>query len=125
MNSEHPHLPFQSDALEKWLESFFLDPFSTILDQSQFRIDLYDTETEFIIEALLPNYQVNEITIFIEKCKVNIQATKTTLLERTLTFPFPICSQKIIATFHNGIVEIFISKKIQETPISRVIPISE
>ena len=45
---------FESDEMEKWLTQYFLDPLTDYLDENVFRIDLFDSESSFIVEALLP-----------------------------------------------------------------------
>ncbi|XJZ28956.1 Hsp20/alpha crystallin family protein [Bacillota bacterium Lsc_1132] len=106
------------DQMEKWLENYFLDPLTTYLDQSHFRIDLYETDKNWIVEALLSNYEASEISVFVEAEKMIIKAVKSPLLPmqqtevkmRTIRFPFLIVDQKIIASFHSGILEVCISK---------------
>ncbi|WML48179.1 Hsp20/alpha crystallin family protein [Neobacillus sp. PS3-34] len=110
--------PFDSSGMEKWLEEFFLDPFTSFLDQTQFRIDLYETEKEWIVEALLMNYDSSEITVYISDQELTITAaksgnsssTKDSVRKRIVTFPFLIIQKKIHATFKKGTLEIFISK---------------
>ncbi len=46
--------PLNLDEIEKWLENFFLDPLTSYLDETTFRIDLYETADDYIVEALLP-----------------------------------------------------------------------
>ncbi|WP_232233712.1 hypothetical protein [Bacillus sp. J33] len=53
MNKKENQHSFNISEMEKWMENFFLDPLTSYLDQITFRIDLYDTETEIIVEALL------------------------------------------------------------------------
>ncbi|WP_442593519.1 Hsp20/alpha crystallin family protein [Neobacillus sp. D3-1R] len=127
MNSNQKDEIFDPDnELEKWLESLFLDPNTSFLDQSQFRIDLYDSETEMIIEALLPNYSSANITIFINDSHIIIKACESSgqTRERTVTFPFVINAQKVNATYSNDILEISISKKQQVQPKNRQITLT-
>ena len=104
------------DLVEKWLENFFLDPLTSYLDQTQFRIDLYETEKEWIVEAILSEFEASEIKVYIEEKKLIISALcyppsadrhKKT---RTIDFPFLVTTQEVSAAFSNGILEIFISK---------------
>lgn len=127
MCSNQNNGPFDpEDELEKWLETLFLDPTTSILDQTEFRVDLYDSETEMIIEALLPNYSSTDITVFLDVKQVNIKACKSSnqTKERTVTFPFIINSQKVTASFSNEILEISISKKHQVQQGNRYITLS-
>jgi HSP20 family molecular chaperone IbpA len=126
MNSKKNEKPFQTDLWEKWLESFFLDPFTAILDQTQFRVELYDTQTEVIIEALLPQYLSSQIDIYLDVSSVIIKAKSSSkpTKERMITFPFRINSLKVEASFSNGILEIFISKIHQVKQMNRNIPLT-
>jgi HSP20 family molecular chaperone IbpA len=109
--------PLDDDEMEKWLENYFLDPLTSHFDQTQFRIDLYETEKEWIVEALLNDYLKSEITVLAQERKCIITAKKWSLCFkeqkkriRLIEFPFLIINQKINAAFENGILEIFISK---------------
>lgn len=125
MNSKKNEKPFQSDLWEKWLESFFLDPFTAILDQSQFRVELYDSDTEVIIEAILPNYLTAQVSVYLDDSSVVIKVNSSSKhsKERILTFPFLINSQKVEASYSNGILEIIISKNHHVKQINRMIPL--
>ena len=115
------------DQMEMWLKNYFLDPLTSYLDQTQFRIDLYETEKEWIVEAILSEYNSSEITVFIEKDKLTIHAAKHKPFSkkhkrsRTIDFPFLIIKQKVSAAFKNGILEIFISKSEKEPRKNRFI----
>ncbi|WML44476.1 Hsp20/alpha crystallin family protein [Neobacillus sp. PS3-40] len=107
------------DQMEKWLENYFLDPLTSHFDQTQFRIDLYETDENWIVEALLSDYTSCDIKVFAENKTLIISAVKLPQLSnqdlqkrvRIIKFPFLVIDQKITATFQNGILEIFISKK--------------
>lgn len=109
---------YELEKMDKWLENFFLDPLTTYLDQTQFRIDLYETEKEWIVEALLSDYETSDITVFVEEKKLLIKAVKfpppieknAEICLRNIVFPFTIINQKIVASFHSGILEVSISK---------------
>lgn len=108
--------PIDFDLVERWLENYCLDPLTTQDDLTQFRIDLYETEQEWIVEALLNEYDSSEIKVFIEEKNLIITArqpsTSPSLQNRirSINFPFHIINQKVTANFINGILEVFISK---------------
>lgn len=107
---------FDFDLMEKWLENYFLDPLTSYYDQTQFQIDLYETEKEWIVEAILSGFEASEIKVYIEEKKLMISASKSPPSPkqqkriRSIDFPFQIITQDISATFLNGILEVFISK---------------
>ncbi len=110
--------PYDTQKMEEWLENYFLDPLTSFYDQTQFRIDLFETDQEWIIEALLDDYQSSEITVNVEDKKLIIsgkrRVSSSRIIEqiktRAIEFPFLIKDQKITASFQKGILEIFISK---------------
>lgn len=110
---------FDVEDMEKWLETYFLDPLTSYYDQTQFRIDLYETEKEWIVEALLNDYTSSDISVFVEDNQLIIKGKKNLCPSkndhqprlRTIEFPFHVKNQKITANFQNGILEVFISKK--------------
>jgi HSP20 family molecular chaperone IbpA len=127
MKTHHKENAFPSDEWEKWLETFFLDPFTTILDQTQFRVDIYDTNNEVIIEALLPDCTQADISVYLDIDQVVIKANSSSPKNervRTVTFPFTIHTQKTTASYSNQILEIFISKIHQQKPQNRYITLS-
>ncbi|WHY88784.1 Hsp20/alpha crystallin family protein [Neobacillus novalis] len=104
------------DLVEKWLENYFLDPLTSYYDQTQFQIDVYETDKEWIVEAILNEFEASEIQVYIEEEKIIISASKyppspdQQTRIRTIDFPYKINQQKVSASFSNGILEVFISK---------------
>lgn len=129
MNTNNEDQSFDNDAIEKWLENYFLDPLTSYFDQTQFRIDLYETDREWIVEALLPEFRSSDITVYVEDKKLFITVKKNAFLvdqvqnnrKRSIEFPFQVNCHKIMATFHNGILEVFISKLDKEYRKNRFI----
>ncbi|MFL6561828.1 MAG: Hsp20/alpha crystallin family protein, partial [Bacillus sp. (in: firmicutes)] len=67
---------FDFELVEKWLESYFLDPLTAYYDETQFQIDLYETDKEWIVEAMLTDFEASEIKVYIEENKLVISASK-------------------------------------------------
>ncbi|ETI70270.1 Hsp20/alpha crystallin family protein [Neobacillus vireti] len=118
---------FDFDLIEKWLENYFLDPLTSYYDQTQFQIDVYETDKEWIVEAILNEFEASEIRVYIEEEKLFISAAKyppspdNQKRVRSIEFPFKINQQEISASFLNGILEIFISKTKKGTGKNRYI----
>jgi HSP20 family molecular chaperone IbpA len=116
MKSKKNIQPIDFDLVEKWLENYCLDPLTTQDDLTQFRIDLYETDQEWIVEALLNEFTSSEIKVFIEDKKLVITADKSSTPTnqqkriRTIQFPFQVINQKVTANYINGILEVLISK---------------
>jgi HSP20 family molecular chaperone IbpA len=116
MKSKKNIQPIDFDLVEKWLENYCLDPLTTQDDLTQFRIDLYETDQEWIVEALLNEYNSSEIKVFIEDMKLIITAEKSSTPSnqqkrvRTIKFPFQVINQKVTSNYINGILEVLISK---------------
>ncbi|WP_445487197.1 Hsp20/alpha crystallin family protein [Niallia sp. 03133] len=104
--------------IEEWLKDFFLDPLTTYLDETEFRMDVFETENDYIVEALLPHYTKNNIAVTVNNDFLTILATSSLNSEvvekkRTIYFPFSINKKEITAVFHHDILEIFVSKNSQ------------
>jgi HSP20 family molecular chaperone IbpA len=116
MKSKKNMQPIDFDLVERWLENYCLDPLTTQDDLTQFRIDLYETDQEWIVEALLNEYNSSEIKVFVEENKLIITADKSSTPTsqqkrvRTIQFPFQVINQKVTANYINGILEVLISK---------------
>lgn len=116
MKSKKNIPPIDFDLVERWLENYCLDPLTTQDDLTQFRIDLYETDQEWIVEALLNEYNSSEIKVYIEESKLVITADKPSTPSnqhnrvRTIQFPFQVINQKVTAHYINGILEVLISK---------------
>ncbi|WP_404359062.1 Hsp20 family protein [Cytobacillus firmus] len=120
MNKKEDFHPFNLDELEKWMEDYYLDPLSSYLDQLTFRIDLYDTEAQIIVEALLTGCASKDVTVFLKEDSVIITAAKLNDTEaiqrvhhpcmRKVKLPFSVVNKKVRADFANEILEIFINK---------------
>jgi HSP20 family molecular chaperone IbpA len=117
MKKKHPqNQTFDFALVEKWLENYFLDPLTSYYDQTQFQIDLFETDQEWIVEAILNDFKASDLRIYIQEKKLTISASNPPLYQphyqrsRSIEFPFYINEQDISAVFTNGILEIFISK---------------
>jgi HSP20 family molecular chaperone IbpA len=110
------------NGIEEWMTQFFTDPFTSLLDEHTFRVDLFETSEEFIIEAELGETKKKEdiqITTCIEKIKISVQSNVCNQNEeeknneeiaRTITLPYSIEDKEIFALFSHGILEIKIAK---------------
>lgn len=132
MAEQNDKQPFNLDAMEKWLENFFLDPLTSYLDQTAFRVDLFETDTAIIVEAFLPGYSHSHLSVFVNDHSMTISANNqventansSDVRMRRVDFPFSISDREILAVFQNGILEVFISKKIIGKGKNRHIPIT-
>jgi HSP20 family molecular chaperone IbpA len=107
--------PLSLNGLEDWMKQFLEDPY--LLDDYQFRIDLFETQNEYIIEAELSGYQPDQIQLNVQNDAFYIKLTDsekppndTVLTERVVTLPFELEKKKIEALFRNEILEIHIKK---------------
>ncbi|WP_338452332.1 Hsp20/alpha crystallin family protein [Niallia oryzisoli] len=128
MVQEKDEKPLDLSVIDKWLETFFLDPLTSYLDETTFRIDLFETAEEFIVEALLQNYHAEEIEVLLKEDAVWIQAGKSNpkveSKSRKIPFPFPIINHEVTASFSSGILEVFISKHTVCKGENRVVELS-
>ncbi|MEH7383603.1 Hsp20 family protein [Bacillus sp. JJ1533] len=115
MNNFDNSNPLSLNGMEDWMKQFLEDPY--LLDDYQFRIDLFETQNEYIIEAELSGYLPEQIRLNVNHDTFHIQLTNcenppndTILTERMVTLPFELEKKKIEALFRNDILEIHIKK---------------
>jgi HSP20 family molecular chaperone IbpA len=117
------------DEMDQWLEKFFLDPLTSYFDETAFRIDLFETAEEYIVEALLPAYNPDDIEIILQsniiRIQVNEEHSKLSTKERIIPFPFPVTGHKVTAEYHDDVLEVFIAKNKFYEEKNRKIPIAK
>ncbi len=133
MNEKKKANPMNINGIEEWMTQFFIDPFTSLLDETTFRIDLFETNDEYIIEAELGENIVKEdIHIEVKREKLiisiignrkNTQVEDENKCSRSITLPFSIDNKKVVANLLNGILEVKITKKGYH-PIKQTIQIS-
>jgi HSP20 family molecular chaperone IbpA len=106
--------PLDLNLMEKWLEHFFLDPLTSYLDETVFRIDLFETADEFIVEAWLVEYNPLNITVVLNDDKIVIEVINhqdaKECKQRVITMPFSVIHHEVTTIFESGILEVYISK---------------
>ncbi|WP_240056521.1 Hsp20/alpha crystallin family protein [Bacillus mesophilum] len=127
MNDHNEHKKADMSEVEKWMEQFFLDPLTSYMDQLTFRIDLYETHTHIIVEALLPDVDPEDIDIVLEDYNMTIAAKKKNKesCSRKIELPFRVADKRVHAHFANGILEVWIDKYRSGNGKKRYIIISE
>jgi HSP20 family molecular chaperone IbpA len=114
--------------MEKWLTNLYLDPLTSFLDETTFRIDIFETDEEYIIEAMLNDYESKEISVYVRDRQIEIKAEpkKKAAKEkkaRVIDLPFKM-NKKVRASFSKGILEVYISKTLPGSEKNRKIQIS-
>ncbi|MFD1735938.1 Hsp20/alpha crystallin family protein [Bacillus salitolerans] len=98
------------EGIEDWMKQFITDPF---FDGSEdgIRLDLFETEHSYIVEATTPGYKKEDLLIEVEKNGLRIQCrNKKINTSRFVTLPVTICRKIIKATYSKDILEITIQK---------------
>ena len=107
--------PLDISVVEEWLENFFLDPLTSYQDETIFRIDLFETAEEYIIEAMLPQTKKSNITVKLDHENIIIDVAtdnkKEIAKQRKISFPFSIIHHNVNAIFESEILEIIINKE--------------
>ncbi|WP_042456710.1 Hsp20/alpha crystallin family protein [Neobacillus dielmonensis] len=111
-------LSVDDERMERFLREYFLDPLTSLADHNQFKIDIYETENDWIVEAYMNDFSSSEITVKITGNRLIINAQKHSYTNpspfpqrnRTIDFPFPIIDHCVTASFENEVLEIVISK---------------
>ena len=128
MMNEKADKPLDISVVEEWLENFFLDPLTSYQDETIFRIDLFETAEEYIVEAMLPQTKKSNITIKLEHENIIIDVAsdchnKENVKQRKISFPFSIIHHDVNAIFESEILEISINKEKICNGRNRVIPV--
>jgi len=99
------------DLLNDWYKNQDQDPLTSYLDESEFRVDIYESEKEYIVEALLPDSQDSNIDIDLTKDSLTIRQKDVKEKRRTIFFPITLSSSTCFSTkYKDEILEIFIPK---------------
>ena len=127
MMNEKDDKPLDIGVVEEWLENFFLDPLTSYEDETIFRIDLFETAEEYIVEAMLPQTKKSNITVKLEYENIIIDVAtdqnKENVKQRKISFPFSIIHHDVNANFESEILEISINKEKIGNGRNRVISI--
>lgn len=59
----NPGDDFKLEEWERRMQDWLLDPYTTKLDESQFRLDLFDTTEAYIVEATIEDFIMREVTL--------------------------------------------------------------
>jgi spore coat protein M len=105
---------FQVEGFEQWMDQFFADPYASYHYPNGIRVDLFETEREYILEADLPCVCQQEVCIEKTNDGLRIMVIKDKQKEcaiiREIQLPVNVMYKKMEAMFDNGLVEIHISK---------------
>ncbi|MBM7603106.1 HSP20 family molecular chaperone IbpA [Metabacillus crassostreae] len=127
MNIRKCSNPMNIKGIEEWMTQFFVDPFTNLLDEETFRVDLFETSEEFIIEAELGDKIKKEnisVTVNKEVITISILALQQNdEVTRNIILPINIEDKKITAIFNNGILETNISKNLTSNHKNKAITI--
>ncbi|PLT29321.1 Hsp20/alpha crystallin family protein [Peribacillus deserti] len=96
---------------DNWMKAYSQDPFTSYLDFTAFRVDVYNTENAYIIEALIDHCQSNEYMVTVKEYELVIRLlTEKEQLERKIYFPIPIHTKTIQSTMNRDILEVKVFK---------------
>ncbi|MFJ7746720.1 Hsp20 family protein [Peribacillus sp. NPDC097295] len=110
---------------DDWVKKFFLNPETSILDHQLFTIDIYESNDEYMVEAILENHDAKDIKICLRDNEISILVDKphkpfqkllrkdkavTPPAQRKISFPFSICARRITAEFTQPLLVIRIHK---------------
>lgn len=115
---------FTLEEWESWMKDWLLDPYTTKLDETQFRVDLFDTTDAYIVEATPSNFTIQEIILEKKDQTLSIEimpAEGTSKRERSIQFPFSLKHNPIHLYPRKGYIEIHILKTLDSKPGPSVI----
>lgn len=128
------------NSFDDFMEQFFIDPFTSYLDQQEFRIDIFETNDEYQVEAELTDYDKDSIEVHAFEDGLRISAyreTKTKLedkknncyrseesyssVQRFIPLPFKLATKRTKAVFENGILTVHVFKNgIQKSGLGKI-----
>ncbi|WP_243291823.1 Hsp20/alpha crystallin family protein [Bacillus sp. FJAT-47783] len=113
MGKKKQSLPCEIKGIEEWMNQFFQDPFTSFLDDYTFRVDLFETSCEYIVEAHLEDVKREDIMIEINKDRIIIAHSndEQNRKERSVVLPFILEDKWIDATYVSPVLEIKIKKE--------------
>lgn len=112
-----------SQSIDKWLEALFLDPLTNFLDETTFRLDIFESGTQFIIEADIPE-QSTETTVALQENTVIISVNcDGRIRSRKVDWPFDVREHEVGAYQIDQVLEISIDKENTLPPVDRLIEI--
>ncbi|MCK1993803.1 Hsp20/alpha crystallin family protein [Peribacillus muralis] len=120
-DNQHGSQMNEVEKFDEWVKKFFLDPETCALDHQLFSIDIYESDDEYMVEAVLENHEVedikvclsdNELSIIVDEAHKPLIDNKADTIptQRNIPFPFSICTRRITAEFSNPILVIRIHK---------------
>lgn len=118
MNDQRKKDKSELSEVEKWMENFFLDPMTSFIDQITFRIDLFETENNIIVEAYMPDCKKENVSVFLQADHIIIKALKENQgkqepCKRKIALPFNVTDKHVKAQMENMILEVWIYKDIK------------
>jgi HSP20 family protein len=131
------------DALNQWFEEGLLRPLRHGVMGRYFPIDVYETESAFIVEAVLPGVKPEDVKVSALRDTLTIHATiKPTVkpeksgtylqrehytgeMRRTIQLPTVIESGKVTATYLHGVLTLQVPKVAAEQPATIPIKVTE
>lgn len=115
MGKKKKSCPSDLKGIEEWMNQFFQDPFTGFLDEYTFRVDLFETSCEYIIEAQLEDVSPKQIDLEIKKDCMFITILPSEKdqekKERSVFLPFQLEDKIIHTSYVNGILEVSIKKE--------------
>ena len=106
-----------ADFDKEWMKQFVDDPF--LLYDETLPIDLYETSTEYIIEADLSHLNVRHLDLTISGYDFKLAVkTDEQLYEKSLMLPFFLNDKQIEAECENNILAVKINKESSKDDIS-------
>lgn len=112
-----------SESIDKWLEMLFLDPLTSFLDETAFRLDIFESANQFIIEVDIPENS-SKLTVWIKENTIIISVDcEGKLRTRQVDWPFDVRENDVVANVTDQILEIIIVKEKTLAPLDRHIDI--
>lgn len=137
----HRRAHFRSNGAANPFDSFFDDFFSPVARRQtssladvsqQFKVDIYEKDNSFFIDAELPGVKKDDISVDVKGKTITLSAERESdndikeehnyrrerkygKCTRTFNLPFELSDEKVKATYKNGILGLEIEKPVEQT----------
>lgn len=83
-DNQHGSQMNEVEKFDEWVKSFFLDPETCALDHQLFSIDIYESDDEYMVEAVLENHDVKDIKVCLcdNELSITVDDTDKHFLEK-------------------------------------------
>lgn len=112
-DNQHGSQMTEVEKFDEWVKSFFLDPETCALDHQLFSIDIYESDDEYMVEAVLEDHDVKDIKVCLSDNELSIivdDTHKPFLEKKKISYPH---KEKSLSPFRFAHAELPLNSRIR------------